>query len=135
MDTKTDGSIEQNRGAWAWPGPAGLYIGLIFAGASFFAERIWGRDSFPMDLLVALLICSALVYHATRRGNVKWRSYYAWVLRIAFGIIAWWVYRDAPTALAGAVAVLIFLVAYALCERAVWRRVRADQNRSNQLRG
>ncbi len=114
---------------WSWPGPAGLYVGLVTL-AVWTPILVFGRNS---DLVlafgVAATICASLAYQAVRKPPYEWSLYLAWVMRISAIVTACWLFAVTPAMIGRFIAVAVFAVLYVLCERAVWRRVRADRNR------
>jgi hypothetical protein len=134
MTTKATTRSGQRSSYWAWPGPADLYVTFLFAIAAFLVAHFFGKSEFAMASMTAVTICICLAYTALRGNNLdKWTPYIAWVMRIAAAGTGWWLFTATPTQAGRFTAVALYAVLYVLCERAVWRRGRAEQNTNHNL--
>lgn len=110
---------------WAWPGPADLYVGLIF-GAVWIPVLVFARQSgFVMASATALTICAGVVWQAIR-GD--WPLRIAWGARTGAAVAGGWLFVATPGYPGRFIAVAIFAALYILCDRAASRRARSDQN-------
>ncbi len=121
-DTRATIRGGQSTSDWAWPGPAELYVILIFAAAWVVISLFGGKSGFVMATATALTICALMAYLALRQYPGRMTPYIAWVVRIGAAVTAWWLFIDAPTQIIRFTAVAIYAALYLLCEWAVWRR-------------
>ncbi|MFZ0661789.1 MAG: hypothetical protein WAM66_03790 [Acidobacteriaceae bacterium] len=119
---------------WAWPGPADIYVMVPVAVAAFLAAHFFGKSEFAMSVTAALMICTWLAYAALGGKDLdKWTPFLAWVIRAAAAVTGWWLFTAAPTLAGRFAAVILYAALYVLCEWAVWRRVRAEQNANHNF--
>lgn len=114
----------QRASYWSWPGPASLYLFLVFAVVWLPICIYGGKSQLVMASATALTICVMLAYQALRGDPAKWTAYVTWVVRIGAAITAVWLFTAAPSQAAGFLTIAVYGALYALSEWAVRRSAR-----------
>ena len=126
MPTASANTRGQRVNDWAWPGPADLYVLLLFAAAWAPILLLGRKSNFVMALATTSTVCAGLAYGAVRKEAGIWNRFVAWVVRIGAIAAGCWLFAATPSQYGRFIAVGVYAVLYVLCERAVWRRVHAD---------
>jgi hypothetical protein len=86
------------------------------------------KSALILPVASALTLCFGLAWTAFRGQYLeKWPRSMAWRLRIGAAVIGGWLFLVTPTLAGRIAAVTLYAILYIVCERAVWRRFRAEE--------
>ena len=119
-----------------WPGPLRLYEAVLVMAAYTLILHLFNHSGFAMALISCLTVCIALLHGALRKDL----SFESWqhfnrdsvlIIRAAALASGVWLMLTASSLSIKTVATLLYVILYAVCERAAWQRKQSLQAANN----